>query len=129
MNRDEIFTAIRDNLADSLALTPAEIEPSSRLIEDLGADSLDFVDIIFGLERRFGIKLKSAELDSLLNADFDAERLVDGKYIARASVDALAEWLPAMARADLDRITPRELFGFITAESLVLLVERKLAPG
>jgi acyl carrier protein len=127
MTREATLDAIRGCLADSLALAPADITPQSRLIDDLGADSLDFVDIIFSLERKFGIKLKSAELDSLLSADFDPSRLVDNAYIPRADIDRLAEWLPAMRSADLDRVSPRELFGYITAESLVLLVERKLA--
>ena len=126
-DRDEIFAAVQSCLASSLALSPNEIALDSRLIDDLGADSLDFIDIIFSLERKFGIKLKSAELDSLLSADFDPSRLVDNAYIPRADIDRLAEWLPAMRSADLDRVSPRELFGYITAESLVLLVERKLA--
>jgi acyl carrier protein len=126
-DKQEIFNAIRDRLADSLALRPDEITMESRLIEDLGADSLDFVDIIFSLERQFSIKLKSAEVDSLLRADFDGQRLVEKSFIRREDVDRLIEWLPAMSEApDLDRITPFDLFRYITTESLVLLVERRI---
>lgn len=99
----------------------------SRLIEDLGADSLDFVDIIFSLERQFSIKLKSAEVDSLLRADFDGQRLVEKTFIRREDVERLIEWLPAMSQApDLDRITPFDLFRYITTQSFVLLVERRI---
>jgi acyl carrier protein len=126
-DKQAIFNAIRDCLADSLALRPDEITMESRLIEDLGADSLDFVDIIFSLERQFSIKLKSAEVDSLLRADFDGQHLVEKSFIRREDVDRLIEWLPAMSEApDLDRITPFDLFRYITTESLVLLVERRI---
>jgi acyl carrier protein len=126
-DQQAIFSAIQACLADSLALRPDEIEMDSRLIEDLGADSLDFVDIIFSLERQFSIKLKSAEVDSLLRADFDGDRLVEKSFIRREDVDRLLEWLPALSQApDLDRIAPFDLFTYITTESLVLLVERRV---
>ena len=126
-DKQEIFSAIQACLADSLALDPAEIKMDSRLIENLGADSLDFVDIIFSLERQFSIKLKSAEVDSLLRADFDGERLVENSFIPREDVDRLLEWLPALSQApDLNRLAPFELFNYITAEALVLLVERRV---
>lgn len=126
-DQQAIFSAVQACLADSLALGPDEIKMESRLIEDLGADSLDFVDIIFSLERQFSIKLKSAEVDSLLRADFQGERLVDNTFIPRGDVDRLLEWLPALSQApDLDRIAPFDLFKYITTESIVLLVQRRI---
>ena len=71
-----IFAEVRACLAASLAIDADSIALDSRLIEDLGADSLDFIDIVFSLERRFAVKLKSAELDSLLRADFAPERVL-----------------------------------------------------
>ena len=122
-----IFSTIQVCLADSLALRPDEIKMESRLIEDLGADSLDFVDIIFSLERQFSIKLKSAEVDSLLRADFVGDRLVEKSFVRREDVDRLLEWLPALSQApDLNRIAPFDLFKYITTESLVLLVQRRV---
>ena len=131
--REEVFAAVQSCLASSLALSPGDITPQSRLIDDLGADSLDFVDIIFSLERKFGIKLKSAELDSLLRAEVPAAAAPDQpreeRFIPRAEIDRLLDWLPALRSApDLDRVAPFKLFSYITAESLVLLVERRFQP-
>jgi acyl carrier protein len=126
-DKQAIFSVIQACLADSLALGPDEIKMESRLIEDLGADSLDFVDIIFSLERQFSIKLKSAEVDSLLRADFDGDRLVEKSFIRREDVNRLLEWLPALSQApDLNRIAPFDLFKYITTESIVLLVQRRV---
>ena|SRR2546423_532579 len=126
-SQDEIFCAVQSCLAASLAIGPGEIALGSRLIDDLGADSLDFIDIIFGLEKKFAIKLKSAELDSLLRADFAAERPSEQRFVPRTEIDRLLGWLPALRSApDLDRILPYQLFAYITTESLVLLVQRRL---
>ena len=122
-----VFAEVKACLAASLAIEADSIALDSRLIEDLGADSLDFIDIVFSLERRFGVKLKSAELDSLLRADFAPERPSEQPFVARADIDRLLAWLPALAEApDLDRVLPYQLFSYITAQSLVLLVSRKL---
>jgi acyl carrier protein len=123
----EIFAVVRACLASSLALQESEIAPASRLIDDLGADSLDFLDILFSLEKSFSLKLRGAELDSLLRADFGEAKLVDKRYIAREEIERMKEWLPALASApDLGKITPQRLFSYITAESLVILLQKKL---
>jgi acyl carrier protein len=124
---EEIFPVVRACLASSLAIAPSEIAPASRLIDDLGADSLDFLDILFSLEKSFSLKLRGAELDSLLRADFAEGRLVDKRYIAREEIERMREWLPALESApDLGRITPQKLFSYISAESLVILLQKKL---
>jgi acyl carrier protein len=124
---DEVLGAVRECVAESLALQPDGIAPSSRLIEDLGADSLDFLDILFSLEQRFALKLRSMELDALLRVDLSADKLVEKRFIARADIERMAQWLPALRAApDLARITPRQLYSFLTVESLVILVQRKL---
>lgn len=126
-NKDEIFSAVQSCLAGSLAIRASDVARGSRLIDDLGADSLDFIDIIFALEKQFAIKLQGAELDSLLRADFIAERANEQRFMARADIDRLLDWLPALRAApDLDRVPPHQLFSYITAESLVLLVRKRM---
>jgi acyl carrier protein len=122
----EVLSGVRECLAESLALAPEEIQPGSRLIDDLGADSLDFLDILFSLEQRFALKLRSMDLDSLLRVDLGADKLVEKRFIKRDEVDRMAQWLPALAAApDRDHVTPRMLYSYLTVESLVMLVQRK----
>jgi acyl carrier protein len=125
--RAEIFAAVASLLADSLAIDAAEVTLPSRLIDDLGMDSLDFVEILFALEKRFRVKMRSDELDVLLRAEFDPKDLVDEKFLPRADVERFSAWLPALASApDPDRLEPQQLYGYITVESLVLLLEKRL---
>lgn len=128
VDRDRIFTEIRSLLADSLALSAQKIGRESRLIDDLGADSLDFIDVLFGLEKRFGIKAREGELDFVSRLDFSSPQVMQKGYLTRETVARLTDWLPALGRvADPGKVTPSALFSFITVETLCLLVERKLA--
>lgn len=125
MNSD-VLAGVRECLAESLALQPGEIQPGSRLIDDLGADSLDFLDLLFNLEQRFALKLRSMDLDALLRVDLGADKLVEKRYIPREEIERMAQWLPALAAADRDRVTPRMLYSYLTVESLVILVQNKM---
>ena len=81
-SRDEILEKVRETLVDALGLDDDEVTPTSRLKADLGAESIDFLDIVFRLEKNFNTKIPRNELfpESLFSADagFDeaAGRLV-----------------------------------------------------
>jgi len=51
MNRDEIFSKIQDVLEDALGVDQDEVTPDAKLVDDLGAESIDFLDITFKLEQ------------------------------------------------------------------------------
>lgn len=130
MSEHPTFPTIRAAIADSLALDADQIAPESRLTADLGADSLDFIDLIFTLEKRFGVKIREGELDFLSRLDVSSPEVMREGFLTRAALEGLLPWLPALGRQpDLDRITPNQLFSLITVETLCILVERKLAPS
>ncbi len=62
MNRDEIFLKVRGVLVEALAVDEDEVTPTASLVGDLGAESIDFLDIVFQLERTFNIKIAQGEL-------------------------------------------------------------------
>ena len=127
MTREEIESTMRALVADSLALRPDQVKPESRLFDDLGADSLDFIDIVFSIEKAFSIKVRDSELDFLSRLDFSSPEVMRDGYFTRQTVDALSEWLPRLREVpDRDRVTPREVFSHITLETLCLLVSRKV---
>ena len=57
MTREEIFEQVKEVIADRLGVDPDEIKWESRLIEDLGADSLDNAELVMNLEEKFGIEI------------------------------------------------------------------------
>ncbi len=127
MDRDAIFEGVRAIVADSLAVDEAGIARSSRLIADLGADSLDFIDMIFAIEKRFGVSARDAELSFLTRLDFSSPTVMKEGFLTRETIDRLRGWLPALDDVpDPARVTPRQLFSLIAVETLCLTVERKL---
>ena len=76
---NEIYGKVANVLVEALNVEDHEIKPGARLAGDLGAESIDFLDIVFRLEREFGIKIPRGELfpDSIFQGD--PEFVNDGK--------------------------------------------------
>jgi acyl carrier protein len=62
LTQQEIYQKVTQALVESLSVDECDIVPGARLQADLGAESIDFLDILFRLEKEFGIKIDRAEL-------------------------------------------------------------------
>ena len=62
MTRTEIEEKVREFLIDDLEIEEEKIAPGALLKDDLGIDSLDFVDIVVIVEKKFGFKIKPEEM-------------------------------------------------------------------
>ncbi len=83
MDRDAIFQKVQGVLVDALGVDEDEVTADATLMGDLGAESIDFLDIVFRLEKAFGIKVPREELfpaESLLN---DPELVSNGTLTAK----------------------------------------------
>ena len=60
--KDEILAEVRDVLVDSLAADEDQVTPDATLVDDLGAESIDLLEIVFNLEKKFDIKIDRSEL-------------------------------------------------------------------
>lgn len=88
----EIFPIVQQTLADALGVDEFEVKPESSLVEDLGAESIDFLDVLFRLEKKFSINIPREELfpeDILASAEY----VQDGK-ISAEGVKLLKERMP-----------------------------------
>lgn len=65
MNRQEIENAVKQFLVEDLELDAENIKPEALLKEDIGIDSLDFVDIVVIVEERFGFRIKPEEMKEI----------------------------------------------------------------
>ena len=65
MNRQEIEEKVKAFLVEDLEMDEEKITPEARLKEDIGIDSLDFVDIVVIVEKTFGFKMKTEEMGSV----------------------------------------------------------------
>ena len=123
---EENFEKIRTALVDALGVDDDEVTPEATLVGDLGAESIDFLDIVFRLEKSFGIKIPRGELfpeDILSNAEY----VSDGKL----NETGMAKLRERMPFADLDKFSedPKvQNFGnMLTVQDMCNYVESKLA--
>ena len=116
---------VRRIVAEALDRPEADVLPSSSLIDDLGAESIDFLDLVFRLESAFGIKIAEDDLwaGSANLARADAETFERGIARLRSEMpDFPWDRFPqGVTRADLPRL--------ITVRTIVQYLERVAAPG
>lgn len=95
MSRDEVFAKVKEVLVDALGVDDDAVTEKATLTGDLGAESIDFLDIVFRLEKTFGIKIPRGELfpDDILN---NPEFVDNGKLTA----NGLAQLKKTMPHAD-----------------------------
>ena len=82
----EVFDKIRAALVDALGVDDDEVTPEATLVGDLGAESIDFLDIVFRLEKAFNIEIPRAELfpeDILTNAEYVQDGKVTDNGVAK----------------------------------------------
>ncbi len=125
MERDEIYAKITEVLEDALGVDDDEVTPEATLTSDLGAESIDFLDIVFRLEKAFDIKVAQGELFPE-NVAQNPDYVEDGKITDKGLAE-LKEKMPhadfAKLEADRDVENVGEVF---TVDALVKFVELKL---
>jgi acyl carrier protein len=98
----QIGEMVRAIVAESLGRKLDDVKLESVLMADLGAESLDFLDIVFRLERDFGIEITRGEMEKASRGDMSAEEFAPSGVISEAGLARLRELMPEAA----DRITP-----------------------
>src|SRR5436190_14750931 len=96
-SQEEIYSKVSATLVEALNVDEDQINPAATLQGDLGAESIDFLDIVFRLEREFGIKIPRGELFPESIFQGDPEFVQDG----RVTPKGLAELRQRMPFADL----------------------------
>jgi len=81
LSRDEIYKKVQGVMVDALGVDEDEVTPQAKLSADLGAESIDYLDIVFRLEKAFGIKIPRGELfpEDLQTMQNDPKFVVEGK--------------------------------------------------
>ena len=98
----DIETATCRIVAESLGKSEGDVKLSSVLMSDLGAESLDFLDIVFRLEREFGIQITRGEMEKASRGEMSAEEFAPGGVLSEKGLARLRELMPEAA----DRIKP-----------------------
>ena len=125
MTQDEVFGKVQEVLEDALGVDEDEVTPEAKLVDDLGAESIDFLDIAFRLEKAFNIKIEQSELfpESVLN---DPTYVQDGQ-VTDEGLDELRKRLPHADLTEFEQSRQVEDFANVfTVEAIVKFIQSRL---
>ncbi len=126
MSRDEIFGKVQEVLVDALGVEDDEVTAEAALMGDLGSESIDFLDIVFRLEKTFGIKIPREELfpaESLMNNS----GFVNNGKLTESGLSELRQTIPHIDLSEFENDPDiNKLGNLFTVGAIVNYVEAKL---
>ena len=125
MSRDEIYKKVQAVLVDALGVDEEEVKPESVIRDDLGAESIDFLDIMFRLEKAFGIKIPRGEMipENLQNDP----NIVQSGMITPAGIAMLKEKMPHSNFSEFEKDPKLDnMSKLFTVDAIVNYVQQKL---
>ncbi len=118
MKDAEVFGKVQECFVEALGVEPEEVHLRAKVIDDLGAESLDLLDIVYRLERAFGIKIPRGNIEAQARESTEGEYEVDG-VLTQKAIDKLrehmpevdpAEWKPGLKVKDIPKLFVVETF-------------------
>ena len=88
MEQQQVFEKVRHLLVEVLSVPPAAVVPSARILSDLGAESIDLLDLRFRIEKTFGLKVGREELIAAFG-----DHVTENDLRSLFTVQALCEYL------------------------------------
>src|SRR4051812_7819271 len=125
-SQEEIYTKVSATLVEALNVDEDEIKPESTLQGDLGAESIDFLDIVFRLEREFGIKIPRGELFPESIFQGDPEFVQDGRVTDKGLAELRAR-MPFANLADFEKDPEiKDISNLFTVDMITRYIQGKL---
>lgn len=124
-----LFPKVSEIVADVLVIDKGEITPDSSLIKDLGAESIDFLDLVFRLERAFNVKIPRGQIEKDARGELSDEEFEKNGVLTEQGLAALKAYLsevPADRFKDTMKVNEiPTLFTVTTLCKLVLNAQKK----
>lgn len=124
---EEQLAKIRQCLAEALAVDVKAVQLDSSLMDDLGADSLAFLDIVFRLERAFDIQITRGEIERTARGDMTEEEFAPRGALSEAGIKRLREIMPEAASKVNPGLRASQILGLFTTQTFLNMVQKKLA--
>lgn len=121
----ETIDTVRQCIADALSVKLDEVTLTSNLIDDLGADSLAFLDIVFQLEQAFDIEITRGEMERAARGDMTEEEFAPEGVISAAGLERLRELMPEAKDRIVDGLKPQMILTLFTTQTFVNMVQGK----
>ena len=123
---DAIYPQVADIIADALGCDEDEVKPDSSLINDLDAESIDFLDIVFRLEREFKVKIPRGKAVEEARGDLSEEEFEQGGVVTDAGYDALKSYMSEVPEDRFSKpLKSAEIPKLFTTETFCKMVLRE----
>lgn len=110
----DVDAAVKEAVVEALALDDDEVTPESTLMDDLGAESIDLLDILFRIEKSTGVKIEASDLGDYMQGGIPDEEFSDeNEVITEKGAQHLKTVMP--------QVDPDDLAGSLKAEEVITL--------
>ena len=114
MATTEIQSAVQEAVVGALGVSEDEATPDATLMDDLGAESIDLLDILFRIERSTGVKIQASDLGEYIQGGIPDDEFGDeAGIVSEKGIDQLKKVMP--------QINADELRGKLEAEKVITL--------
>ena len=127
MTEEEIFGALKPLVVEVTGAKPEDVRPESVLVEDLGAESIDLLDLSFLIESKFEVPIQANEFEKKARAVIPGGVYEKEGFLTEEALAALREALPEVSAARLSQgLRKADLPSLLTVSVFVHLIQRKL---
>lgn len=130
MTNEEFYPQVRSAVADALGLDEDEVTPDATLLDELGAESIDLLDILFRIERTMGVKIHASDLADYVQGGIPDDEFGDEEkdVITPVGMAQLKIVMPQIVAMNLDgKLVPEKVMSYFTTQNLVDLVASRAA--
>jgi acyl carrier protein len=128
MSKDEVYSAVQGALVGALGVDEEEVTPEATLLGDLGAESIDLLDILFRIERKVGVKIQASDLAAYVQGGIpDEEFGDDNSIITETGLQQLKKVMPQIDPDELrGKLEAEKVLSLFTVQNLVEMVSQRV---
>jgi len=125
---DDYFAATQEAVANALGVDDDEATPEATLMDDLGAESIDLLDILFRIERSVGVKIQASDLGDEIQGGIPDEEFGAGGNVSAKGLEHLTTVMPQIDPDEYaDKLPAEEVIMHFTVQNLADMVARRAA--
>jgi acyl carrier protein len=123
----DVDAAVKEAVVEALALDDDEVTPDSTLMDDLGAESIDLLDILFRIEKSTGVKIEASDLGDYIQGGIPDDEFSDSNEVITAKgAEQLAKVMPQVNASDIEgSLKAEEVITLFTVGNLTEMVKAR----
>jgi len=128
MSKDEVLSAVQEAIVGALGVDEEEVTPDATILGELGAESIDLLDILFRLERKVGVKIQASDLAAYVQGGIPDDEFGDSNnIITDKGLDQLKKVMPQINVGDLrGKLEAEKVLSLFTVQNLVDMVSQRV---